>query len=74
MKYKVTDPKGILVNGLIVPQGEVIEADGAQRNAWMHFGQIAPHDEEAKTKASEQEEFEESKGASKKSETKAEKK
>lgn len=59
MKYKIIDPKGVLVAGKILGQGEVIEASGAQLDAWLHFRQVEPHDEEAQESAEAKKEFDE---------------
>lgn len=56
-KFKVIDPKGVLVNGVLKEKGETITlAKGAERNAFLHFKQVKPveakaEDPEAAAKA-----------------------
>jgi hypothetical protein len=40
-KFKVIDPKGVLVNGVLKEKGETVTlAKGAERNAFLHFKQV----------------------------------
>lgn len=39
--YKVTDPKGITVDGVHIENGKsVVIGEGAQLNAFIHFKQV----------------------------------
>lgn len=47
-KFKVIDPKGVLVNGELKEKGETVTlAKGAERNAFLHFKQVKPVDAKA---------------------------
>jgi hypothetical protein len=42
-KYKVIDPKGVTIEGVLVEKGDTITLNkGAQLNALLHFKQIKP--------------------------------
>lgn len=68
-KFKVIDPKGITVNGVLVEKGETVTlAKGAQLNAFIHFKQVEPseakaEDPEADAKKAEAERLEAEKAA-----------
>ena len=39
--YKVTDPKGITIDGVHIENGQAVSiAEGAQLNAFIHFKQV----------------------------------
>lgn len=44
MKVKITDPKGICLNGVLKRKGAQIDIPpkAAQTQAWLHFKQVAP--------------------------------
>jgi hypothetical protein len=51
-KFKVIDPKGITINGVLKEKGETITLDkGAERNALLHFKQIEAKAEDPEAKA-----------------------
>lgn len=40
-KFKVIDPKGVLINGELKEKGDTVTLDkGAERNAFLHFKQV----------------------------------
>jgi hypothetical protein len=51
-KFKVIDPKGVVINGELKEKGDTITlGKSAERNAFLHFRQIKPVESKGKAES-----------------------